>query len=166
MLPKWLFYKNRKTIFSISWWHNSSMLPPKGLLWTSAAAQNRQMSSMMWLNTVKSSYRNHCSTKREKQFFRYRDGIIPAWCLHQIFHINLKNHCCACHIHNNLGMTHPQQLLWMSLAPHCCEWDIHNNKNCCGCHIHNNVEHGTFTTNCCECDIQKLLGQGGGSTQI
>ena len=75
ILPKRLFYKNRKTIFSISWWHKSSMLHSEGLLWAPAAAQNHQMSSMRWLKVVISCYQNNYSTKKNRLFV----GMIPAY---------------------------------------------------------------------------------------
>ena len=78
MLPKQLFCKKEKIIFSLFWWHNSRVLHPEGLLWAPAAAQNHQMSSMRWLKVVRSCYQNDYFTKMKKQFFRYHDGIFSA----------------------------------------------------------------------------------------
>ena len=53
----------------------------EGLLWTPAAAQKRQISTIRRLKVVKSCYQNPCFTKMEKEFFRYHDGIIPTYCI-------------------------------------------------------------------------------------
>ena len=71
MLPKALFCKNTKTIFSISWWHDSSNLVPEGLMWARATAQNHQMSSMTWLKVAASCYQNHYLSIIQKQFFAW-----------------------------------------------------------------------------------------------
>ena len=55
------------------------MLPLGVLLWSPAAAQNCQMSSIRLLKAVKSCHGNHYFTIMEKWFFRYLDGIFPAY---------------------------------------------------------------------------------------
>ena len=60
--------------------HERCLVTPV-LLWAPAAVQNHQMSSMRWLKVVKSCYQNHYFAKMGKQFFRYHDGINPAYCL-------------------------------------------------------------------------------------
>ena len=83
--------------------------------------------------------------------------------LHQKFHVNLKNHCCVCAIHNNLSMAHSQQIV-VNVPCSTLLWMGHTQQSfdCCECPIHNNVEYGTFstivvhvtfTTNCWEWDI-------------
>ena len=100
------------------------------------------------------------------QFFRYHDGIIPACYLQQIFHFNLKNDCCACPIHNNFWISHAQQIVVnVPFSTLLCMWHAQQLLLLCMSHAQQflNV---TCTTNCCACDIQKLLGGGGVHTNL
>ena len=81
MLLKQLFYKNRKIIFSISWWHDSSMLHSERLLCGDCCSTKPPMSSMRWSKVVKSCYQNNYFAKIEKQFVWYHDGINAACCI-------------------------------------------------------------------------------------
>ena len=69
MFSKQPFCKNRKTLFLISWWHESSMLHSEELLCAPASAQKHQMSSMRWSKVVKSCHQNNHFVKIEKWFF-------------------------------------------------------------------------------------------------
>ena len=140
MLPKPLFCKNRKTIFSISWWHISSMLHSEGLLWAPAAAQNHQMSSMRWLKAVKSCYQNNYFGKMGKTIlsmiaYRYfqhaafwRAAVAPAAQNHQMSLMRWLKVVKSCYQNNHFAKMEKQFFRYHdSIFPACCIL-----KGCCG----------------------------------